>query len=204
MDIFPFRNSDVTVFQEIQTEIDSLRLQQRACTYASGKHAGKFYPDSGLPYSNHIEQVVLTVFKALRADNSLDVDLAICCAYLHDVVEDSDATIEDIREKFGRAIADGVAALTRDKTLERRASMEDSLRRIREQPKEIWIVKIADRIANLRLDRPLPDAWSAEKCLNYAEEGELILRYLSEASEILSWMLFDRIRNWIEAAEKKK
>jgi (p)ppGpp synthase/HD superfamily hydrolase len=73
-------------------------------------------------------------------------------AILHDTIEDTDATYDDLSDKFGSRVADGVLALTKDSTLpSKSAKMADSLQRIEAQPIEIAIVKLCDRITKSHL-----------------------------------------------------
>lgn len=83
-------------------------------------------------------------------------------------LEDTDTTYPELVRTFGPAVADGVLALTKEDSVgtdltpyqrkERR--MADSLERIKAQPKEIWMVKMADRITNLQ---PPPKQWTPER-----------------------------------------
>ena len=173
---------------------------QRAWIYAAQKHLGQQYPSSGLPYLVHIGAVCLELFPALATAPKLDSGLSLCCAILHDTVEDTDTTLEDLAAKFGIAVAEGVGALTKQKSgLSKKAAAMDSLTRIRQQPHEIWLVKLADRAANLGIP---PTHWSLEKCHTYAVEGEAILRELGSASPVLAERLSHRIAVW--KAMKKK
>jgi (p)ppGpp synthase/HD superfamily hydrolase len=164
--------------------------------FAAQKHLGQLYPGSELPYLTHIGAVLLALLPALRENPEMDADLAICCALLHDTVEDTDTPLEEIARHFGDAVAVGVAALTKDKTKSKSDAMRDSLERIEKQPQEIWRVKLADRIANIG-NKP-PPYWTREKCLAYAEEGEMILQTLGGASDILARELDWRVREWKE------
>jgi len=69
--------------------------------------------------------------------------------------------------------------------------MADSLSRIKEQPREIWMVKLADRITNLQ---PPPGHWSAEKIERYREEGKKILKELGNACFFLKERLEKKIK----------
>ena len=68
--------------------------------------------------------------------------------------------------------------------------MADSLARIKEQPKEIWMVKLADRITNLQ---PPPGHWDSERIERYREEGTEILNVLGEASPYLAERLREKL-----------
>ncbi len=60
--------------------------------------------------------------------------------------------------------------------------MRDSLERIRAQPREVWAVKLADRITNLE---PPPPHWTAEKKYSYRAEAVEIRERLRGASDLL-------------------
>ena len=174
-------------------------IMQCAWLFASRKHNGQLYPGSEqLPYITHLGAVLLETLQALRANNDFDATTAVCCAILHDTVEDTETTIHEITSAFGMKVADGVAALTKNKHLQGIEATRDSLLRIREQPKEIWIVKLADRAANLL--NP-PSHWSLEKRSAYAQEGELILKTLGTASPHLAAVLSARIQAWKDSLQ---
>jgi (p)ppGpp synthase/HD superfamily hydrolase len=137
--------------------------------------------------------VLLVLLPALRAEEDQNSEAAMCCALLHDTVEDTGTTLEEITEQFGEAVAAGVSALTKDKTKTGEEAMRDSLERIRQQPRGIWLVKMADRIANLG---EAPAHWPREKRLAYAEEGAMILQALGEASDLLAGQLSERVQAW--------
>src|SRR5256885_694326 len=90
--------------------------------------------------------------------------------------------IDGLAAEFGPAIQTGVLALTKDQTLLKFECMRASLEAIRKQPREIWLVKLADRITNLE---PPPHAWTQEKRREYLAEAKLILEALGEASASL-------------------
>ena len=184
------------------SSIASLKLRHRAWLFAARKHQGQLYPGSDLPYLVHIGQVVLALEPGLSADKSLVPDLSVCCAILHDTLEDTDTDPGELREEFGVDIAAGTAALTKNKYLKGVEAMSDSLRRIKQCPREVWIVKLAYRISNLGPILPFHQ-WSVHKCLSYAVEGEMILESLGEASPILAAVLKDRIEIWKKAAVEK-
>ncbi|EMG35697.1 guanosine polyphosphate synthetase/pyrophosphohydrolase [Desulfocurvibacter africanus PCS] len=157
-------------------------LHVRAWHFAALAHAGQTMPDNDLPYLVHIGSVALEVTAALVAEGG-NADLALPCAILHDTIEDTATSHAQLQAAFNRRIADGVLALSKDPAIPGKLEqMRDSLRRIREQAKEVWMVKLADRIANLSDPRP---TWSSERRQAYADEARLILEELGEASDHL-------------------
>ncbi len=150
-----------------------------AVRYAAEMHHGQLYPGTELPYLLHLHMVTQEVVAALSVEPVDDPELAALCALLHDSVEDTDANLADIAARFGEAVARGVSALTKDGSLEKSLRMADSLARIRAQPREIWMVKLADRITNLQ---PPPTHWPRAKCDRYGLEAQMICDALGDAS----------------------
>lgn len=168
-----------------------------ALQFAAQAHAGATMPGSELPYLVHVVSVAAEVIAALPTLPDIDADLAVTCALLHDTVEDTSVTLDDIRARFGDAVAAGVSALTKDTTKfsEKADQMADSLRRILEQPREIAIVKLADRITNM--SEP-PHYWSREKRSKYREEAGVIADALGGASPALAARLRARIASYAQ------
>ncbi len=165
---------------------------------ATRLHDGQKYAgpekDEYVEYLNHIGGVLLELMNALQYEEGLDTNLAIHCAILHDTVEDTYLSPEELEGRFGPAIAAGVMALTKNQKLgSKKEKMQDSLRRIRQQPKEVWMVKMADRIVNLQ---PPPFHWSAEKKERYREEAKMILDELKEGSAYLAKRLLEKIERY--------
>ena len=156
----------------------------KAWNYAAATHEGQRVPGTGYPYINHLGSVAMEAMAAVIENPAIEnPGLLIVCAILHDILEDTAGTYEDIAQRFGRAVADGVAALTKNTALPDKAEqMKDSLLRILEQPKEIWMVKLCDRITNLQ---PPPPDWSPEKIGVYRQEAQLILETLGPADAML-------------------
>ena len=71
--------------------------------------------------------------------------------------------------------------------------MADSLKRIRIQPKEVWVVKMADRVTNLQ---PPPGHWTRNKINRYKDEAVEIYKALSDGSAYLSDRLKQKIENY--------
>lgn len=164
-----------------------------AYRFAAEAHNGQKYSGTELPYIMHLSFVSMEVIAALAMPNEHDANLAVTCSLLHDVLEDTGCQYEQILDRFGRDVAEGVKALTKDARLPKPLQMEDSLRRIRQQPHEVWMVKMADRITNLQ---PPPSGWSKEKARQYREEAIVIHGALNAANETLSRRLLDKIEEY--------
>lgn len=143
-------------------------------SFAAKAHTDQKIPGTQIPYLKHVAAVVMETLSALQhtTERTWDMDFALQCALLHDVIEDTDINYEEVETSFGRKVAQGVLALTKNETLPREAQMHDSLQRILQQPDEVRIVKMCDRIDNLNAP---PDYWTTEKRKAYQTEGQIIL-----------------------------
>ncbi|HEY0064165.1 MAG TPA: HD domain-containing protein [Telluria sp.] len=167
----------------------------QAWEFVTLRHAGQTYggrqKGEQIPYINHLASVAAEVAWALAGDTQFNLDLAVQCALLHDVIEDTSTSVEEIAATFGEDVAAGVMALSKDSTLATsEAKMFDTLARIKLQPREVWAVKLADRISNLY--HP-PFYWTAEKKRQYAAEAALILDSLGAANLKLASRLTAKI-----------
>jgi (p)ppGpp synthase/HD superfamily hydrolase len=175
-------------------------LYIKTCRFAAIAHRGQVVPGSDLPYLMHLNFVSMEIIAMLSVEGGYDGDLAVQCALLHDTIEDTDTTYAQIRSIFGTRVADGVQALSKNPDLEKSQRLGDSLDRIEQQPKEIWMVKLADRITNLQ---PPPAHWSLAKIVSYRDEAIEIHDRLHTASSYLSLRLKEKIANYHPADFKK-
>lgn len=161
-----------------------------AMRFAAAKHNDQKEPGENLPYLVHVVAVANEVILGLLQTKVADPDLAVTCALLHDTVEDTGTKLDEIKDRFGAAVAAGVSALTKNITLLKAEQMPDSLRRIRELSPEIAMVKLADRITNLAAP---PHYWSKAKCAAYRVEAGTIADALGYASPALEARLRARM-----------
>lgn len=173
-----------------------------AWSYAARLHQGQSYGGPGegerVDYLEHIGRVAAEVMWA--AADADDAELAVLCAVLHDTLEDTATTYGEIAARFGPRVADGVQALTKDDALPASAKMADSLERIRRQPRAVWMVKLADRIANLT--HP-PFYWDRARIEAYRAEAMTIHEALHPASPLLAERLRDRIERYQAFADAR-
>lgn len=161
--------------------------------FAAHVHNRQRVPGTDLPYLRHLGLVALEIMSAHSIEPIADIDLALCCAILHDAIEDQAVEASDLSRRFGPAVAAGVSALSKDPSLPKDEAMGDSLARIREQPLAVWCVKLADRISNLR---GAPRHWPPARIEAYREESVLIWETLGAAHRGLAERLALRIRSY--------
>jgi guanosine-3',5'-bis(diphosphate) 3'-pyrophosphohydrolase len=88
-------------------------LWQQAASFAARCHQGQTRNDRQTPYVAHPFRVAFTVRQVFGVDD----EIALAAALLHDVIEDTTADYDDLRQQFGKEVADTVAALTKDMRL---------------------------------------------------------------------------------------
>lgn len=178
--------------------VTGIEAYARAWEFVTLRHAGQTYggrePGQQIPYINHLASVAAEVAWGVAGTPGWDLDLAVQCALLHDVLEDTGTTRDELGERFGPAVAAGVEALTKDASIAASdEKMADSLARIQLQPKEVWAVKLADRISNLYAP---PFYWTPDKMAQYRTEAGVILAALGSANRKLAARLSEKIRDY--------
>jgi (p)ppGpp synthase/HD superfamily hydrolase len=171
----------------------------KAYQFAAHAHDGQSVTGTSLPYIMHPTLVCMEIMAAFMVEDVSNPDLAIQSALLHDVIEDTQVTYQQLKTEFGIDIADGVQSLSKNKELDKRDQIPESLARIKQQPKEIWMVKLADRIDNLR--KP-PSDWTKEEIRDYRNGAIQIHAELNSASPFLANRLQEMIGRylvWIKA-----
>ena len=159
-------------------------LLNRAYVYSVVKH-GTQKRASGDPYFSHPIEVA-----GLMTDLKLDEE-TIVTALLHDTVEDTLATIEEIAENFGPAIArlvDGVTKLSKIETLTENERAAENLRKFflaMSEDLRVLLVKLADRLHNMRT---LHFIKSADKRRRIARETMDIYAPLAERVGMYEYM----------------
>jgi (p)ppGpp synthase/HD superfamily hydrolase len=117
-------------------------LLNRAKKYAITAHGDQKYGDE-FPYAIHLQAVESVLIRF-----GITTERHRIAAWLHDVLEDTDRTYEEVGMFFGVEVAEIVAALTEPKGGNRKWRHDQTYPRIRENVDAI-IIKLADRIANV-------------------------------------------------------
>ena len=124
-------------------------LLDRAITFAVKAHQGMERKGKGFPYVVHPMEAVCIV-----ATMTNDQEL-LAAAALHDVIEDTDTTADDLKKEFGERVAMLVEAESDDKTGGSKAETwhqrkQDTLDRLRNADLDIKIVALGDKLSNMR------------------------------------------------------
>ncbi len=169
---------------------DDLALITKAVDFAADKHRGQSRKDvANTPYINH----PISLARLLTNDGGITDTNVIAAALLHDTVEDTDATVEDIGEIFGKEIRDIVMEVTDDKSLpspERKRLQIEHASKISHEAK---LVKIADKICNLQdITISPPVKWSLDRKREYFDWAKEVIDELRGTNEKLE-RVFDEV-----------
>ena len=141
-------NDVISKKKEVTKKVDT-KLIMKAFNLANEKHKDQ-KRGSGEPYIIHPLNVAY-----ILAEIGLD-DSTLCAALLHDVIEDTDVTEEDLKNLFGEEIADMVSGVTKLSTIQfasvEERQVEDYRKMFLAMGKDIRVIliKLADRLHNMR------------------------------------------------------
>jgi (p)ppGpp synthase/HD superfamily hydrolase len=117
----------------------------KAQKFAREKHKNQKRKDGITPFSDHLEGVVNRL-KNLGISNQ-DV---LCAAWLHDTIEDTDTTFDEINEIFGNTISVLVLSLTKDSELSKKERETQYIQQLKDSTLQAKIIKFCDISANLK------------------------------------------------------
>ncbi len=164
----------------------------KAKQFAREAHEGLiFLTASGYkkPQFEHLQEVADLVWV------SGGDDIEVASAWLHDVVEDTPVTVEDLRNKFCEEIASIVEGLTDGKDIEGLALLERKTKqaeRVKGKSKSIRMIKIADQTSNVKaVTFDGPHGWSRERNREYVMGAKLVADNCRGLNQILD-NAFDR------------
>jgi len=153
--------------------MDDVARLIKAADFAAFKHRRQRRKDAeASPYINH----PLALARVLKLEAGVAEMDVLVAAILHDTVEDTETTVQELEREFGQTVAAIVAEVTDDKNLskpDRKRLQVEHAPHISHQAK---LVKLADKICNLRdvLDAP-PSHWPMERRRAYFEWAKAVI-----------------------------
>lgn len=182
-------------------DIEDMDMVRESAVFAAIAHKDQTRKDGCTPYIVHPARVAsLVMLFGSRDLESTDLKLALCSAWLHDVIEDTPYEIDDVLDKLSIGdwaterglLKESILALTKNESLyPREVKLRDSLERISKAPPFTALVKICDRIDN---------------CLDLCGfDNVYITRYINN-TDILIKMVeeFDEDRKFVNALDTLK
>ena len=144
-----------------------------AASFAAARHRDQRRKDAeASPYINH----PLALADILAREGGITDARIIAAALLHDTVEDTETTIEELAERFGKRVAGIVAEVTDDKSLAKEERKRLQIVKSGSKSHEAKLVKLADKIANLRDITSSPPAdWSEQRKIEYFDWAKAVV-----------------------------
>ncbi len=162
----------------------------RAAAFAADKHRDQRRKDAAAsPYINH----PITVARLLSEQGGVTDVGVLCAALLHDTIEDTNTTEQELREVFGDRVASIVLEVTDDKSLPKAQRKQLQIEHASRISAEAKLVKLADKIANVSdiLHSP-PADWSPDRKAEYFQWAGLVIAGLRGVNSPLESM-FDAL-----------
>ena len=139
----------------------------QAALFAAEKHKNQRRKDGeASPYINH----PIALANVLATEGSVKDEEVLCAALLHDTIEDTETTEDELRQAFGENVTAIVLEVTDDKSLPNEKRKQLQIEHARHASSQAKLVKLADKICNLRDILASPPAdWSGERKRAYFE-----------------------------------
>lgn len=150
-----------------------LRLLIDALAFAADKHRTQRRKDpEASPYINH----PIALARVLSIEGRVRDPKVLAAAILHDTLEDTKTTYEELLERFGPAIAGIVREVTDDKTLTAPERKRLQIEHASELSSRARLVKLADKTSNLRdLIANAPPEWSLQRRRDYFDWAKKVI-----------------------------
>jgi (p)ppGpp synthase/HD superfamily hydrolase len=152
---------------------DGLPLVCEAAEFAARRHTGQARKGRGNePYVNHLAEVANLLAAATEGK---DAEL-VAAGWLHDTIEDTETTREELLQDFGRRVADLVAEVTDDMSLSKEQRRQRQIVEAPHKSPGAKLIKIADKISNIggRI-RPQPSPEEREDLIDYLGFAEKVV-----------------------------
>jgi GTP diphosphokinase / guanosine-3',5'-bis(diphosphate) 3'-diphosphatase len=160
-----------------------LNLIVQALAFAAHKHRDQRRKNADAsPYINH----PIALAHVLTNEAGVNDEVVICAALLHDTIEDTQTTYEELCEQFGKVIADVVLEVTDDKTLPKTQRKQLQIDHAHHMSPAATLVKLADKICNLRdMVDQAPAGWNIERKREYFDWAKNVIDGLPDIHPVL-------------------
>jgi len=168
-------------------------LLLKALAFAAEKHRGHRRKDAeATPYINHLVTVALLVAEACR---KVDREV-VAAALLHDTLEDTDTSPDELEAVFGPRVRGLVEEVTDDKSLPKDRRKRLQVTHAPLLSREASMVKIADKISNVRdiLERP-PARWPESRRQAYLAWAAEVVARCPKTGTDLEKLFFETLKN---------
>ncbi len=169
--------------------LTGIRLVSEAAELAARRHTGMARKGRGNePYINHLAEVANLL---ATATDGADADL-VAAGWLHDTIEDTETSREELAQKFGIRVAALVVEVTDDMTLPKSERRRNQIVDAPKKSPGAKLIKIADKISNIRARIvPQPNQDQREDLIDYVAWAEKVVEGCRGGNAVLD-RIFDK------------
>ena len=159
------------------------QLILKAADFAAYKHRNQKRKDEEkTPYINH----PIAVAKIISEIGNIEDPEILAAALLHDTIEDTKTTPEELIDNFGERVCHLVQEVTDDKTLPKLERKQRQIDHAKEISKDAALIKLGDKISNVTdITYTPPTHWDNERRLEYLEWAEEVINNCPKVNEAL-------------------
>ena len=154
---------------------EATRLVTRATYFAAQRHADQRREGRRRePYINHLAEVADLLSEATGGDDAA----LVAAGLLHDTIEDTQTSLEELRSSFGEDVASLVMEVTDDKSLPKMERKRLQIVTAAKKSRRAKLLKLADATSNVRsLAADPPADWGADRVLDYIVWAEQVISH---------------------------
>ena len=170
----------------------SNQLILKAAHFAAQKHRDQRRKDEEVsPYINH----PISVAKIISEIGNVEDPEVLAAALLHDTIEDTKTTPEELIDNFGERVCSLVQEVTDDKTLLRQTRKDLQIQHAPQLSEGAILIKLGDKISNVTdITHTPPTNWDRSRCLEYFDWAERVINNCPKVNTSLEKYFKDSIQ----------
>jgi len=168
------------------------QLLLKAAHFAAYKHRNQKRKDEEkIPYINH----PISVAKIISEIGNVEDPEVLAAALLHDTIEDTETTVDELIDNFGERVCSLVQEVTDDKTLPRLQRKQRQIDHAKEISEGAALIKLGDKISNVTdIANTPPTGWNSHRRLEYFDWAEKVINNCPKVNEKLEYHFKDSIQ----------
>ena len=149
------------------------QLILKAAHFAAQKHRDQRRKDKEVsPYINH----PISVAKIISEIGNIEDPEVLAAALLHDTIEDTETTVDELIDNFGERVCSLVQEVTDDKSLPKMERKQRQIEHAKEISEGAALIKLGDKISNVTdITNTPPTDWDSNRRLEYFEWAEKVI-----------------------------
>ena len=169
------------------------QLILKAAHFAAVKHRKQKRKDKDkTPYINH----PISVAKIISEIGGIDDPEVLAAAILHDTIEDTETSPDDLEDKFGKQVRIFVEEVTDDKNLPKIVRKQRQIEHAKELSEGAALIKLGDKISNVMdITKTPPTEWDAKRRLKYFDWAEAVINNCPKVNNNLENLFFEVLQS---------